>query len=197
MLSIFSCGCWLAICLLWRNVCLGLLPVFLIGLFVFLIVSCVSANIFSHLVGCFLHFIYGLLYCAKVFKFDQVPFIYFCLFLLPWETDFRKYCYNLCQECLPMFSSRVFIVSCPICWSLNHFEFIFVQSLRECYNFIDSCLAVQLFQCPSLKRLSCLIVYSCHFGCRLIDHRCVGLLLGPLFCCIDLHVCFCACAMLF
>ena len=31
MLSIFSCVCWPSVCLLWRNVCLGLLPKFLMG----------------------------------------------------------------------------------------------------------------------------------------------------------------------
>ena len=28
MLSILSCVCWQSVCLLWRNVCLGLLPIF-------------------------------------------------------------------------------------------------------------------------------------------------------------------------
>ena len=34
--------CLLTTCLLWRNVCLGLFPHFLIGLFVFLVLSCMS-----------------------------------------------------------------------------------------------------------------------------------------------------------
>ena len=34
-MSIFSCICWPSVCLLWRNVCLGLL-------FVFLALSCMS-----------------------------------------------------------------------------------------------------------------------------------------------------------
>ena len=55
------------VCCLWGNVCLGLQPIFLIGLFVFLILSCMSclcvleinplsvtsfAIIFSHSEGC-------------------------------------------------------------------------------------------------------------------------------------------------
>ena len=28
MLTIFSCVCWPSLCILWRNVCLGLLPIF-------------------------------------------------------------------------------------------------------------------------------------------------------------------------
>ena len=31
MLSILSCVCWPSVCLLWRNVCLGLLPFFWLG----------------------------------------------------------------------------------------------------------------------------------------------------------------------
>ena len=33
MLSIFSCACWLSICLLWRNVYLSLLPIFQLGFY--------------------------------------------------------------------------------------------------------------------------------------------------------------------
>ena len=62
MLSIFTCVCWPSVWLLWRNICLGLLPIFKIGLFVSLLlrgVSCLNileikpllvasfANIFS------------------------------------------------------------------------------------------------------------------------------------------------------
>ena len=46
MLSIFLCVYQPSVCLLWRNVCLGLFPTFpphfLIGLFVFLLLSCIS-----------------------------------------------------------------------------------------------------------------------------------------------------------
>ena len=42
MVSIFSCVCWPSVCLLWRNVCLSLPPIFLIGLFVFLALSCMN-----------------------------------------------------------------------------------------------------------------------------------------------------------
>ena len=68
MLNIFSCACWSSACLLWRNVCLGLLPIFdcvtcffdieLYELLVYfgnkalLVTSFVSLNIFSQSVGC-------------------------------------------------------------------------------------------------------------------------------------------------
>ena len=70
-LNIFSCAFWLSECLLWRNVYLGLLPILLIGLFVFLTLSCMCclyifeinlllvasfANIFSHSVVFFFFF---------------------------------------------------------------------------------------------------------------------------------------------
>ena len=67
MLSILSCVCWQSIYLLWRNVCLGLLPIFKFNCFFLLLLSCGHhlctldinplseiqfANIFSHSVGC-------------------------------------------------------------------------------------------------------------------------------------------------
>ena len=80
----FSCASWPSVCFLWRNVYLGLLFIFLIGLFVILILSymsclyileisplCVAsfANIFSHSV-IFFGLVYGFLCCAKTFKFN-------------------------------------------------------------------------------------------------------------------------------
>ena len=66
MLGIFSCVFQLSVCLLWRNVYLGLLPIFWLG-FVFLLWGCASClhilgikpwlvasfeNIFSQSIGC-------------------------------------------------------------------------------------------------------------------------------------------------
>ena len=48
----------------------------------------------------------------------------------------RGSCCDLCQSVLPMFSSRGFIVSCPIFRSLIYFEFIFVYGVRKCSLFI-------------------------------------------------------------
>ena len=58
------------------------------------------------------------------------------------------------ENVLPMFSSRSFMVSCLIFRSLIHFEFIFVYGVRECSNFIDLHVAVQLSKHSLLKRLS-------------------------------------------
>ena len=68
---------------------------FLIGLLVFLVLSCMSclyileinpllvvlfAIIFSHSEGCLFHLAYSSLCCAKAFKFNQVPLVYFCFY---------------------------------------------------------------------------------------------------------------------
>ena len=58
------------------------------------------------------------------------------------------------ETVLLVFSSRSFMVSCLIIKSLSHFEFIFVFGVRECSNFIDLHVAVQLSQHNLLKRLS-------------------------------------------
>ena len=46
------------------------------------------------------------------------------------------------------------MVSCLIFRSLCHFEFMFVHGVRECFNFIDLCHAVQLSPHHLLKRMS-------------------------------------------
>ena len=58
------------------------------------------------------------------------------------------------ENVLAMFSSRSFMVSCLIFKSLRHFEFIFVYGVRECSNFIDLHMAVQLSLHHLLKKLS-------------------------------------------
>ena len=60
------------------------------------------------------------------------------------------------RECLPMFSSRSFIVSGLMFRSLIHFEFIFVYGVRKCSSFIFFFLQVvnQFSQHHLLKRLS-------------------------------------------
>ena len=95
-------------------------------------------------------------------------------------------------ECLPVFSSRSSVVLCLIFKRLSYFELIFVYGVRE---FLTSLIYMHLSSfCNTACWRDCLfsIVYSCLFCWRLIDHRCVGLFLGFLFCSIDLCICFCA-----
>ena len=97
----------------------------------------------------------------------------------------------------PIFSSRSFRVSGLIVRTLNHFEFIFVYSVKEWSNFILLLVAVQFSQHHLLDTGCFSAVYYyllCH---RLMSHRCVGLFLGPLFCSTGLCVCFCARVIVF
>ena len=57
------------------------------------------------------------------------------------------------ENVLPMFFSRGFMASYLVFKSLSHFEFIFVPGVRECSNFLDLHVAVQLSQHHLLKRL--------------------------------------------
>ena len=66
---------------------------FLIGLFVLLVLSCISCLYileincqlfhllyFLPLSGLSFHLVYSFLHCAKVFKVNYVPFVYFCFY---------------------------------------------------------------------------------------------------------------------
>ena len=100
----------------------------------------------------------------------------------------------MCENVVPIFSSRSFMVSCLILRSLKHNELTFVYSVRECSNFIDLHVAVQHSQHD-------LCFFHCKFSplCRrFIDHSCVGFpwalhsvpllymsVFGPVQCCCD------------
>ena len=86
---------------------------FWIGLFVFLILSCMChlyileinslsvtsfANIFSQSVGClFILFIVSFV-VQELLSLIRSHLFVFALFLLPWETDLKKHYYSVCQR---------------------------------------------------------------------------------------------------
>ena len=68
-------------------------------------------SLFSHIFGKYFlpffrlsfHFVCSFLCAAKAFKFNKVPFVYFCFYFFCLRRRKQKYCYSLCQSILPMF----------------------------------------------------------------------------------------------
>lgn len=92
MLSSFSCAYWPSAFLTWSNVYLGILPNFfnfvvviieLYEMFVYFgnksPVGHITYNMFSHSEGCL--FVLFMVCCAKAYKFDRFPFVYFCFYI--------------------------------------------------------------------------------------------------------------------
>ena len=147
MLSIFSCACWLSVCLLWRSVYLGHLPVFWLAFFV---LYCViwAVDVFGKL-SPVCH-----IFCRY---FLPVRMLSFCLFMVSFAMQklvslIRSLLFNFAfisfalgdwpkktfvwfvsENVLPMFSSLSFVVSCLTFKSvITHFE----CGVKECPNFI-------------------------------------------------------------
>ena len=101
------------------------------------------------------------------------------------------------ESILPLFSLMIFMVSSLTSRSLVHFEFIFAYGGRKCRNFILLHEAILFWQHHLLKRLSfllCIFLLPLSYISRSQVH---GFISVSLFCSIDLHVCFCASAILF
>ena len=113
------------------------------------------ANIFFPILWVAFPFVNDFLCCAKAFKFNYVPFIYFCFqFSLLWEMDQKYIDVIYIKECPAYVFSMSFIVSGLTFRSLIHCEFIFAYGVRECSNFILLHVAFQFSQHHLLKRLS-------------------------------------------
>ena len=143
---------------------------FLIGLFVFLILSCMScwyileinplsidsfANIFSHSEGClFILFIVSFA-VQKLLSFIRSHLFIFVFISITVGGGSKKILlWFISKSILPIFSSKNFIVSSLTFRSLIHFEFIFVYGVRECSNYMFLHVAVQIPWHYLLKRLS-------------------------------------------
>ena len=129
MLSIFSCAHWPSVCLLWRNVYLGLLPIFWLGcLGGFLLLSCMKclyileikpllvtsfANIFSQSIGCLFILLMASFAVQKLISLIRshlFTFAYISIALGDWPE--KTLVWFMSENVLPMFSSRNFMVSC-------------------------------------------------------------------------------------
>ena len=123
---------------------------FWIGLFVFLILSCMSclhildsnplsvasfANIFSHPEGSlFVLFVVSFAVQKLLSLIRSHFFIFLFIFITLGGRSKKNLLQFMSMSVLPMFSSKSFIVSALIFRSLIHF--IFVYRVRECSNFI-------------------------------------------------------------
>ena len=170
MLSILSCVCWQSVYLLWRNVYLGLLPIFGLGSLFFWYWAAWATCKFWRLILCqllhlqmfspilrvlFLSCLLFALLCKSFLSFIRSHlFIFVFIYISLGGGSKRILLWFMSWSVLPMFSSKSFIMSGLTFKSLIHFEFIFVYGVRECSNFILLHVAVQFSQHHLLKKLS-------------------------------------------
>lgn len=136
------------------------------------------ANIFSHSVGCL--FVDGFLCHVKAFKFDIVPcllllFVAFAFGVKSKKSSPRQKSRNLLLPVLCLFSSMVPGLTLK---SLTHSELIFVlYGVRSWSSLFPQREVTAIYETV----LSWLYILG-SLCCKLIDHICVGLFLGFLFC---------------
>ena len=117
-------------------------------------VSCFICYYFLPFWGLSFHLAYSFLCCAKAFKFNQVPLVYFCFYFCYCRRWVIEDLWFMSSSVLPLFSSESFIVSGLTFRSLIHFELMLVYSVSNCSNFILLHVTVQFSQHHLLKKLS-------------------------------------------
>ena len=148
MLSTFSWICWQSVCLLWRNVYLGLLPIFGLGCLFFWYWAAWAACIFLRLILCrliclqifspilrvvFSSCLLVSFVVQKLLSFIRSHLFIFVFISITLEGGSKKILlWFMSKSLLPMFSSKSFIVSSLTFRSLSHFEFIIVYCVRVC-----------------------------------------------------------------
>ena len=83
---------------------------FLVGLFIFLVFSCMNClyvlEIFSRSEGCLFTLLIVSFAVQKAFKFNQVPLVYFYFYFHYSEAGRRRSCFDLCHRvfclCFPL-----------------------------------------------------------------------------------------------
>ena len=116
------------------------------------------ANIFSHsIVGMELFFVllkvsFAIQKILSLIRFHLFIFAFISFAL--GDRSKKILLWFMSKSFLPVFSSRVFMVSGLTFRSLIHFEYIFVYSVSKCSNITLLHVAVQFFQHHLLKRLS-------------------------------------------
>ena len=107
--------------------------------------------------------------CSADFYLDEVPIVHFTFNSLAFGVLLsKKLLWLRSNRLLPVFSSRVLMVSCLTFRSFIHLEFIFVYGVRKWSSFILLHVAVQYSQHHLLKRLpffpldtlSCFVKYE-------------------------------------
>ena len=129
MMSIFSCTYWPSVCLLWRNVYLGLLPILWLGCLGFLLLNCKSclyileikpfsvtslANIFSQSIGC-LFVLFMASHAVQILHLIRSQlFIFIFISIALGDRPSKTLVQFMSENVLPLFSSRSFMRSCFI-----------------------------------------------------------------------------------
>ena len=130
ILSIFSCVCEPSVCLLWRNVCLVLWPIFWLGHLFFFEISSLSvasfAIIFTHSEGCLFTLLIVSFVVQKLLSLIR-SHLFISAFISITVGDDRGSCCDLCQ--------RVFCLCFPlgVLWFLIlHLDLYSILSLFLC-----------------------------------------------------------------